>query len=127
MAGNYVLNADCTVRPVADVIEWATAFEKGDRRVALTDLGGGVKISTVFLGIDHSFGEGPPLIFETMVFANRAGEEAMWRYSTWAEAEAGHARAVELTQQRIDAGEPIEGIDADAPRTSSLPAVTGGD
>lgn len=26
-------------------------------------------VSTVFLSIDHSFGEGPPVLFETMVFS----------------------------------------------------------
>ena len=42
----------------------------------------------MFLGLDHSWG-GKPLLFETMVFRNRSGEE-MDRYSTWDEAEAGH-------------------------------------
>jgi predicted cobalt transporter CbtA len=55
-------------------------------------------VSTVWIGIDHRFGDdGPPLIFETMVF-NRAegwGELDCERYSTEAEAVAGHAAMCE--------------------------------
>jgi hypothetical protein len=50
---------------------------------------GEVRVSTVFLGIDHAW-EGPPLLFETMVFGGPLDEE-MERYSTWEEAERGHA------------------------------------
>jgi hypothetical protein len=63
--------------------------------VALTALTPEVEVSTVFLGLDHQFGEGPPLLFETMVFAQQdMGREALealtQRYSTWHEAEQGH-------------------------------------
>jgi len=52
-----------------------------------------VVISTVFLGIDHSFGRGAPVLFETMTFAP-GDAEGQWRYRTWQEAEAGHAAVV---------------------------------
>jgi len=38
------------------------------RRVALTDFDGRAEVSTVLLVLDHNWGGGPPLIFETMVF-----------------------------------------------------------
>ena len=70
--------------------EWVIFFERGNRTVAL-DMVGKVKVSTVFLGIDHNFrGEGPPLLFETMVFGGPLNE-TQERCSTWAEAEAQHA------------------------------------
>jgi hypothetical protein len=47
----------------------------------------------VFLGLDHSFGRGDPVLFETMVFGGPLGS-AQWRYCTWAEAERGHEEAV---------------------------------
>lgn len=48
-------------------------------------------VSTVWLGLDHNFGEGPPLIFETMVFKEGdAGE--LERYSTQEEALRGHKK-----------------------------------
>ena len=50
------------------------------------------RISTIFLGLDHQFDDGPPLIFETMIFPNEIYCE---RYTTWDEAVAGHAKAKE--------------------------------
>ena len=48
-----------------------------------------MRVSTVFLGLDHQHFDGPPLLFETMVFVGEHGDE-MERYSTWDEAVAGH-------------------------------------
>lgn len=53
------------------------------------------EVSTVWLGLDHSFGVGLPLIFETMVFAEgSASDELCERYSTWQEAADGHTSIV---------------------------------
>lgn len=54
-------------------------------------------ISTVWLGLDHGWGDGPPLIFESMVFASKGNFTAldMDRYSTESEALAGHKRLIE--------------------------------
>lgn len=48
-------------------------------------------VSTVFLGIDHQFGDGPPLIWETMIFTD-LGWLGNWchRYTTKAAATNGH-------------------------------------
>src|SRR5262245_14898324 len=50
-----------------------------------------ILISTVFLGLDHQWMDGPPLLFETMVF-NGPCNEFQERYSTWKEAEEGHKK-----------------------------------
>lgn len=50
-------------------------------------------VSTVFLGLDHSFGEGPPLLWETMVFAGDFHEQYMDRYSSEKDALEGHEKA----------------------------------
>jgi len=78
----------------ADLMTWATWFEKAHRHVAQSEQNG-VKVSTVFLGLDHQWGDGPPLIFETMIFG---GEHDEWqeRCSTWDEAEAMHKKACAL-------------------------------
>lgn len=93
MSGQYILR-DGEPVPVDDVIEWGRWFEGADeeRRIGATDVGD-VHVSTVFLGLDHSFGHGPPLLFETMVFG---GEHDEWqdRYSTRTQAEAGHEAVV---------------------------------
>lgn len=85
----YILNGHEVV-PCHDLLEWATWFETADRHVA-NDWFKEVRVSTVFLGLDHSFLlAGPPLIFETMVFGGPLDQEQE-RYSTWDEAEKGHA------------------------------------
>lgn len=51
-------------------------------------------VSTVWLGHDLGFGEGPPVIFETMVFGVDGWEDFQDRYRTEAEAQAGHDRVL---------------------------------
>ena len=65
-------------------------------QVACDVLADGTRISTVWLGLNHNLQLGRPLIFETMVFSQRPelSERYCWRYSTLAEAEAGHAAAL---------------------------------
>ena len=68
-----------------------------ERRVAFTELQNGFRVSTVFVGLDHGLAaHGPPLVFETIVFhADSMLDEDCKRYSTWKDAEAGHAAMVE--------------------------------
>jgi len=89
----YILDADHHVHRVSMEV-WAKWFgDIATRRVAETGIGD-TCVSTVFLGINHRFiGEGPPLLFETMIFGGELDEQ-MWRYSSWDDAEAGHAAAV---------------------------------
>lgn len=85
MLDNYILDTKHQVVKV-DVLSWARWFEKSDRHVAKSTiktpnrllwflgLRNDYWISTVFLGIDHSFSEdGPPVVFETMVFPRFPG------------------------------------------------------
>jgi hypothetical protein len=70
------------------------------KRVALTEIGD-IRISTVWLGLDHNFNPtGPPLIFETMVFGGPLNEE-QWRYPTEAAALAGHDQAVAAVHEAL--------------------------
>lgn len=76
--------------------EWVSSFEEFGSRIVKQETSGSFWISTVFLGLDHRFGgDGPPLIFETMVFSKDRDEEDMERYTTLEEAEAGHKKMVE--------------------------------
>lgn len=52
-------------------------------------------VSTVFLSLDHSHFGGPPMLFETMIFPTDQWDGYLTRCSTWAEAQAMHATAVE--------------------------------
>jgi len=56
-----------------------------------------IRVSTVFLGLDHNLGHrdmGDPLLFETMVFGG-PNDQLQERYHTWDEAEIGHAKILE--------------------------------
>ncbi len=95
MSTHWILDGHEPVE--ATLEEWGKWFEGGHnyRKVALTDRGS-IRISTVFLGIDHDFGgSGPPILFETMIFGGEH-DEYQERYTTWDQAEAGHKRAVEM-------------------------------
>ncbi len=54
-----------------------------------------IVVSTVFLELNHQYGDGPPLLFETMIFGGEHDEE-QWQYATEAEALQGHEVAVTL-------------------------------
>lgn len=85
--------------PLPSVQAWAELNrDRAYKRVARTmvasaaNLAVAYDVSTVWLGVDHSFGdEGPPLIFETMVFGDDVKDLDGNRYATWNEAVAGHA------------------------------------
>lgn len=95
MSDLYYLDGQ-TPRLAPNIETWAKALERMDRRVAETFVGK-VRVSTVFIGLDHQFGNGPPLLFETMVFG---GEFDDWqeRCSTWEQALAQHERTVKMIE-----------------------------
>lgn len=96
---NYILEGK-TPKPCDNLLKWARWFERADRVVQKTRVGR-LEVSTVFLGTDHRFGgNGPPLLFETMIFGGQH-DEFQERYSTWEEAEAGHAMAVAIVSKRL--------------------------
>ena len=86
--------------PARDIVTWGAwmherrltgALHIGDTMV------GGLRVSTVFLGIDHSFAlHAPPILWETMIFG--ADAEYSERYATRADAERGHADAVRIAE-----------------------------
>lgn len=93
--------------PILDVLAWGRLAERrrrdGSFRIG-SDHVNGFWVSTVWLGLDHSFFDGgPPIIFETMIFTEGEfpGGEAFdyqERYSTLAQAKEGHARAVAMVK-----------------------------
>jgi len=93
------------------ILEFGRWFETADRHVALTMTRHFV-VSTVFLGIDHNFwGEGDPVLFETMVFARQHGspfsphfatgdEQGCWRHCTWDDAQRWHWGVVRMYRRK---------------------------
>jgi len=85
---------------------WTEAYGM-DRHIGDTYLhlrGHVYRVSTVWLGLNHGFSpDSPPLIFETMVFmdGDMSGLDIMDRYSTKAQAKAGHARICAVVRKMI--------------------------
>lgn len=113
---HYILDAKGNPT-VTDLMTWAEWFErsckdfkKTGRRVAVTYLGR-YSISTVFLGLNHNYGKGPPVLWETMVFKKQTpgkkwaledyGDLHMERCSGSREqAEAMHEKMVKLVKEK---------------------------
>ena len=74
MSDTYILDGHTPVR--ATLLEWGRWMQVNAkrRRVAVTQ-GKGVRVSTVFLGVDHQYQDGPPILFETMVFGGKLDDE----------------------------------------------------
>jgi len=77
--------------------DWVKKLEDHDYVVVkLTELGG-FRVSTVWLGFDHRFHSrkgSDPILFETIVFGPKGSVEEQQRYTTEAEARAGHDQTV---------------------------------
>lgn len=84
-------------------IKWGT-----ERRVARTVVGD-IVVSTVWLGLDHGFVAGRPIIFETMTFGDQWNKE-MARYGTEEEAMRGH---LDVLDRLRDHRPPFAHLDGD--------------
>lgn len=110
MTRRYVLHdGEPVLEP--DPVAWARWYEEAaadERVVGRDEPAPGVEVSTVFLLVDHAFGVDPPLLYETMVFADDPAHpliDEQERYATRQEAEAGHADMV-ARAKRIAARTP---------------------
>lgn len=100
----YILDADGKPVPCDNLYEWARWFEAaGDTRlVQKTIVADGVKVSTVFLGLDHNWGKrGPPLLYETMVFGGPADGECL-RAAKRSRALINHATMIATARQALE-------------------------
>lgn len=102
---HYILDENRNLVAV-DTATWAAWCERthGEEFERLCRVGrtyiGPIDVSTVFLaaGIDLSWGQGKPQFFETMVFGGLKFNDMQYRWSTWEEAEAGHAAIVAMVR-----------------------------
>lgn len=94
-----------------DLDEWVQLMEDDEYRlIALTTVAGRFRVSTVWLGLNHEFFGGPPLIFETLVFDHgELHDDFMRRYHTEDQAREGHAEVVALVRTLEECG-PQEGV-----------------
>lgn len=74
--------------------EWRNLFEDKEYKVIKqTRFDDGTLVSTIWLGLNHNFLQGVPIIFETMVFFKDGREEEQVRYSTEEETRFAEIRA----------------------------------
>lgn len=96
---HWILDSDG--EPVeASLMEWAMWLEhhRDARVVEQTRISAAVAVSTVFLGLDHSWtNEGPPVLWETMTFGG-VFDQYQDRYTSKLDALRGHLWAVELVR-----------------------------
>jgi hypothetical protein len=95
--GQYILGGEDGHTPVPcySLHEWGKWIEETDHRVVAQTGNDDWRVSTVFLGLDHRhWGNGPPILFETMVFRHGKSADEMERYSSWDDAETGHKAMV---------------------------------
>ena len=100
----FILDENKNVIP-ATLLEWGAWLEDKNNRkhkIVKQEEVNGLEVSTVFIGLDHGhpvfctdIRNYKPLIFETMIFKDQDEVGYCDRYSTWQEAEEGHAKAVQ--------------------------------
>lgn len=86
-----------------DLMTWARWLDGKRNRIASYNRCG-VYVSTIFLGIDHSFNFDEnivPILFETMIFGEKPHNE-QYRYCTYQQALNSHRRIV----HQLDLGFP---------------------
>jgi hypothetical protein len=90
----YILNEHGVPVREPDMYKWAEWYGKPDRLIHQEWVEES-RISTVFLGIDHNWsGEGPPILWETMVFNGKLNGQMDRCSGTREQAEAMHAEMV---------------------------------
>ena len=91
-----------------DLVTWAKWLEENhSAKIVKQEDVGGYFVSTVFLGLDHRFGDGPPVLFETLVFKRKPDGEVDYcevhgeRCGTYDGAEEMHTRCCEYVRTSL--------------------------
>lgn len=79
MSGQYILSEDgFTPIPEPDLMAWGKWMQKDRVRIVKQEeLPDGRYLSTVFLGLDHAYDGGGPLLWETMLFEKKGSGHAL--------------------------------------------------
>ena len=103
------------------LMEWVTRCTDPSAARVAADSIGDAEVSTVWIGIDLNWlDDGPPLIFETMVFGGQLDGHTV-RYSTEADAREGHARMVTCVAQAAEVPAPDEARELAEPQETEAP------
>ena len=88
------------------LMQWAKLVANFDYKVVAQTEVGFDRVSTIWLGLNHNWWGGPPLIFETMIFwfcpDQHEDDQECWRYPTEEAALAGHDQAVAYVRDHVN-------------------------
>jgi hypothetical protein len=89
----FKLDSDNNPIPCSEVFEYEEWFMKHGTTVAQTKFldtkNININVSTVFLGLDHSYNSTVPILWETMVFGGPFDQQSV-QYSSFKDALKGH-------------------------------------
>jgi len=92
--GCYILDEQQQPVPEPSLVQWCLWMDQhADQLQLAIDAVAGVRISTVFLGMDHGYTPQQPVLWETMIFGGPLDRQQV-RYTSQAEALVGHQEAV---------------------------------
>lgn len=105
MNGTYILDAEGNPQARDDVATWGYWMSQRSNKIIQQTQVGEYWISTIFLGLDHTWDGSGPILFESMVFKSTPEARVMadadaWTdidsrgYATRMEALAGHTELV---------------------------------
>ncbi|WAW10685.1 hypothetical protein NB640_03220 [Oxalobacter vibrioformis] len=84
--------------------EYARNMQRESSRIVRQSRINECLVSTIFTGIDYSFGIGEKRLFETMIFGMEGDIHPKWQHATWNESVEKHDQIVKMIES--------EGIDA---------------
>jgi hypothetical protein len=98
MSNWYILdnNNNPIAKPTLEAVKWLE--DNNHRRVVKQEHIGDIFISTVFLGLDHSWNSDIPVLWKTMIFEGEH-DQYQKRYTSHKDALEGHKIALELVKK----------------------------
>lgn len=89
--------------PEPDLMEWGLWFEREQRNYQRVDEIAGIRVSTIFLGVDYSY-SGDPILWETLIFNEDEGGEVIdgRRFTFQDEAYDFHDKEVNKLKRRLE-------------------------
>ena len=110
----WYMETDDGVYEEIDLEDYAEYIK--EHKVIQQDKVGHLFISTVWLGLDHGYGDEEPQIYETMIFDNNEEspsypDQYQVRYSRWKSALKNHRRILELVQAFVSSSITAEELE----------------
>ena len=96
----YILNENGNPVVEPDLMKWGQWLQNNKERIVKQENIGPYFVSTVFLGLDHNWSNGPPILWETLVFGKGPLKDEMTRCGgTREQAEAMHEAMVKRVKE----------------------------